>query len=200
MSEQAIEIKDIWLLPNLWTCLQFITVPLMLYFAVQQNLTLFLTCYLLTFVIDSTDGLLARRLGLCTKLGMYLDTYIDLAMYVVVSISLYLFIPDFVSEYLAVLVALFSLTILSRLISVIKFKRALMLHLYTSKMLYFFLTIFVINLYMTDTPSELLFILLLADAALFIGEEFLIIILLKSPREDMLSVFGVFGVLANKNK
>ena len=191
MSENRIELKDILLLPNLWTSLQFITLPSMLYFAWNQNLFLFLVFYLLTFIIDSTDGFLARQLGLCSKLGMYLDTYIDFMMYVIVSISLYLFIPEFLSDYLFILISLFSVTIISRLISIYKFKRALMLHLYSSKMMYFFLTVFIVDYYMTDNPSHLFFMILLLDATVFILEELLIVIRLKHPREDMLSVFDV---------
>ncbi|RLB94654.1 MAG: hypothetical protein DRH76_09075, partial [Deltaproteobacteria bacterium] len=139
----------------------------------------------------ATDGLMARRLGLCSKLGMYLDTYLDFAMYLIVAVSLYLFIPDFLSSYVPVLIALFAMTMLSRLVSFIKFRQILMLHLYTSKMMYFFLTLFVVHLFITKSPSDFLFTVLLIDTTLFIVEELLIVILLKTPREDMLTSLDV---------
>ncbi len=197
MSEHHLETKDIFLLPNLWTSLQFITLPLMFYYALNRNLTLFTVFYVLSFFIDATDGMMARRLGLCSRLGMYLDTYIDFVMYAVVSVSLYLFIPDFLADYIVVLLVLFSVAILSRLISFIRFRQVLMLHLYTSKMMYFFLTLFVIHFFVTGNPSDILFSLLLIDAMLFIIEEFLIIVLLQNPREDMLTVLEL---LKNKKQ
>ena len=189
MSKDNIVLKDVRLIPNLWTSLQFVTLPMMLYFAWMQNLKWFIFFYLLTFFIDSTDGMLARRLNMTSKLGMYLDTYLDFAMYVLVSISLYLFIPEFLSDYIVVLIALFSVTILSRILSFIRFGRALMLHLYSSKMMYFFLTLFIVDLFVSQEPSSFLFIILLVDAALFVLEELLIVLRLKEAREDILSVF-----------
>ena len=193
MSEQRVELKDIFLLPNLWTSLQFITLPAMLYSAWQRDLDQFLLFYLISFAIDSTDGTLARKTGKCSKLGLYLDTYLDVTMYGLVLLSIYWFIPEFLSTYLFAGLGIFTITLLNRLASVIKFGRAIMLHLFTAKLMYFLLTLFLLDFYISGTPSDLLFTVLLVDAALFVLEELLIVILLNEPREDMLSVFQVVG-------
>ena len=164
---------------------------MMFYSAWHQNIDLFILFYLLTFFIDSTDGMLARYLKMTSKLGMYLDTYLDLSMYILVAISLYLFIPEFLSSYLIVLATIFSMTLISRVISYIRFGQFLMLHLYTSKALYFFLTLFLVDFFVTKEPSSILFMLVLLDAALFVFEELLIILRLKEAREDILSIFDL---------
>lgn len=193
VSEQKVELKDIKLLPNLWTSVQFITLPLMIYFAWMQNFKLFITFYLLTFFIDSTDGIMARYFGLTSKLGMYLDTYLDFAMYLSVAVCLYWFMPEFLSSYVIFLVVIFLVTVVSRVYSVVRFGRALMLHLYSSKLMYGLLTLFIAHYYFTRLASDVLFIILLIDAAIFVVEEFLIVMLLKTPREDILTVWDVLS-------
>ena len=66
-----------------------------------------------------------------------------------------------------------------------------MFHLYTSKALYFFLTLFILDFYITREPSNILIMIALIDALMFVIEELAILFRLNEPREDMLSVWEV---------
>ena len=64
-------------LPNLLSTLRLALVPLLLVLAWSGHAKLFLACLLASLITDATDGLLARRLNLTTKLGAKLDSWAD---------------------------------------------------------------------------------------------------------------------------
>ena len=71
-------------LPNMLSCVRFITAPIMLYLAWNGYGLAFMAVLALAFLSDMLDGLAARLTGQVTPFGAKLDTWADLATYLTI--------------------------------------------------------------------------------------------------------------------
>ncbi|MGH0036330.1 MAG: CDP-alcohol phosphatidyltransferase family protein [Myxococcota bacterium] len=69
-------------LPNGLSLFRILCVPLLLWLAWEGRMEVFLGVFVLALVSDVLDGLAARRLGLETELGAWLDQTADFALWV----------------------------------------------------------------------------------------------------------------------
>jgi CDP-diacylglycerol--glycerol-3-phosphate 3-phosphatidyltransferase len=100
-------------LPNKLTCLRILLMPLTFYLIFQNSWILFLLGYILATLIGFTDyfdGYLARRYGIVTRFGQFLDPLADKIF--VVTLLLYFLGLGFVPAWFVILVLVreFSMT------------------------------------------------------------------------------------------
>jgi cardiolipin synthase len=89
-------------LPNLITTARILAIPLMVWAIVADQLTLAFVLFLLAGVTDAIDGFLAKRFGMASELGAYLDPLADKAL--IVSIYVTLGIVEAVPRWIVILV------------------------------------------------------------------------------------------------
>lgn len=75
-------------LPNLITVLRLILVPVVIWLISEELLTAAFWLFVLAGISDGIDGFLAKRFGLASELGAYLDPLADKALLVSIYVSL----------------------------------------------------------------------------------------------------------------
>ncbi|MCA0432617.1 MAG: CDP-alcohol phosphatidyltransferase family protein [Proteobacteria bacterium] len=89
-------------LPNLITIARILLVPLTIWFMISDAHGAALASFVVAGISDAVDGFIARRFGLVSELGAYLDPLADKAL--LVSIYVTLAILKVVPAWLAILV------------------------------------------------------------------------------------------------
>lgn len=89
---------SIFTLPNLLSIVRLVAVPVLLTLAYLNNLGWFLAVLALAFLTDALDGLLARRLGLESRLGAKLDSWGDVGIYAAIPIAAWWLWPEVVRQ------------------------------------------------------------------------------------------------------
>lgn len=100
------KVKDekatLWTLPNRLSILRILFIPLIIYFITLQEKNLLFASglmFIIAGITDGLDGLMARRLGLTSRLGVYLDPIADklLVSSVLITLSYYRMVPLWVT-------------------------------------------------------------------------------------------------------
>ena len=86
-------LKDIFLLPNLITLLRFFSALFLFYNYTPNNFNPFTLIVIIALIglSDSLDGIVARRLNLVSKLGIVLDPLTDRIVFIILLIALFSF-------------------------------------------------------------------------------------------------------------
>ena len=95
-------------LPNLISCIRFITAPVMLWLAWNGYGRAFMVVLAIAFLSDVLDGLAARLTGQMTQFGAMLDTWADLVTYMTIGFGSWWLWPDIVHRediYLYIILA-----------------------------------------------------------------------------------------------
>jgi CDP-diacylglycerol--glycerol-3-phosphate 3-phosphatidyltransferase len=137
-------------IPNALSFYRILSFPLVLWFAISHQESLFVIFLMINLLTDILDGYIARRYHLQTEFGARLDSIADIGTYILAFLGIFLFkIEDFKPHLISfyVFIALF---LLSNVLSLIKFKRLPSLHLYSWKIGgyiqgFFFFVLFVFN-------------------------------------------------------
>jgi cardiolipin synthase len=80
--------KNTYTLPNLITVARLFTVPLIIYLIVLGHWNAAFIVFLLAGISDAVDGIIARRYGLVSEVGAYLDPISDKVLLTAVFIAL----------------------------------------------------------------------------------------------------------------
>jgi cardiolipin synthase len=89
-------------IPNIITLGRIILVPFIVWAIVSSQMEIAFAIFVIAGVSDAVDGFLAKRFGMVTELGTYLDPLADKAM--IVSIYVALGIADAIPHWLVILV------------------------------------------------------------------------------------------------
>ena len=89
-------------IPNLITLGRILLVPVVVWAITAGEMRIAFVLFLAAGISDAVDGFLAKRFGMTTKLGAYLDPLADKAM--LVSIYIALDIADVIPRWLVILV------------------------------------------------------------------------------------------------
>jgi phosphatidylglycerophosphate synthase len=135
-------IQEMKKLPNLITSVRLFLIPALLYFAYTKNLLLFTIFFYICAISDQIDGIVARKLNMCSKFGNNLDSFADELYYYLGLIFLYMVKPTALFGSLPLFVTLFVVYAIDRVIFYIKFKNSEKLHIYSGKFFqrYFYVT------------------------------------------------------------
>ncbi|HEY6259395.1 MAG TPA: CDP-alcohol phosphatidyltransferase family protein [Xanthobacteraceae bacterium] len=89
-------------IPNLITLARILLVPILIWAITSGEMRIAFLLFLAAGVSDAVDGFLAKRFGMATELGAYLDPLADKAM--IVSIYVALGVADAIPRWLVILV------------------------------------------------------------------------------------------------
>jgi cardiolipin synthase len=89
-------------LPNLITIARILLVPIMVWAIASQEMTIAFFLFLAAGLSDAVDGFLAKRFGMASELGAYLDPLADKVL--IVSIYVSLGITEAIPRWLVILV------------------------------------------------------------------------------------------------
>ena len=101
-------------LPNLITIARILLVPLTVWLIISEAFGLAFLAFVVAGISDGIDGAIARRYGLRTELGAYLDPFADKALLVSIYVSLGML--NFLPAWLVILVVTRDILIVSGVI------------------------------------------------------------------------------------
>jgi len=92
------EKTSLWTLPNRLSIIRILFIPLIIVFiSTEEEELIFAACllFIIAGITDGLDGYIARKMGLTTKLGLYLDPIADklLVTSVLITLSYYRYVP-----------------------------------------------------------------------------------------------------------
>jgi len=141
--------------PNFLTICRVLFIPLLLY-QVHHNMRLgFLITYVLVASTDFFDGQVARRFNQKTDLGKILDSYCDLALYLTTAYFIYVLYPEQITPVLPLLYVLIGMIVLSIVVSLVRTRKAIMMHTWLLKAPAGLLFLYVIFSYFYSSPWAL---------------------------------------------
>jgi phosphatidylglycerophosphate synthase len=120
-------------LPNQITCARIVLTGVLHWIVATGAREWFLGLYVVTFLSDVLDGLLARRLGLESYFGMRLDSFAD---YLLMASSVWWawrFCPELFLENRALWLAIGAVLAIPQAISLVRLRRNAGFHLYSTK-------------------------------------------------------------------
>lgn len=140
-------------IPNILSVFRIVSAPIMLIVSLYGLSNVFLVIFLLAFISDGLDGLIARRFNCESEVGGRLDTWGDFALFSVLPFCIYLLWPSIVFEELLFIVIAGISIIIPLLFGFIKFKRLISFHTYLSKVSFFLfsVSVFILLLYGNNT-------------------------------------------------
>jgi CDP-diacylglycerol--glycerol-3-phosphate 3-phosphatidyltransferase len=172
------------ILPNLITSLRIMLSVALAFLPLLSPL--FLSIYLLAGLSDMLDGYFARRWGVSSKMGAYLDSAAD---FILCAVLLYRFLPAYAWPGWALFwvggIALLRLA--SLVVCYFKFHKFTFLHTYANKATGFLLLCFPFLLRFFGMQATV--ILLCVAATLSALEEFMILIKAKRLNPDQTTLF-----------
>jgi cardiolipin synthase len=91
-----LNVKDIFLLPNLITLFRFFSAIYLFFYYSPQDFKVSILVLIITIIglSDSLDGIVARRYNLVSELGVILDPLTDRVVFIVLLFWLNVFIPN----------------------------------------------------------------------------------------------------------
>ena len=89
-------VKDIFLLPNLITLFRFFSAIYLFFYYSPQDFKVFILVLIIAIIglSDSLDGIVARRYNLVSELGVILDPLTDRVVFIILLFWLNVFIPN----------------------------------------------------------------------------------------------------------
>ncbi len=127
------DVKRLFTLPNILTCLRMIGAALLLFFTLPSPA--FYVVYTMSGLTDMIDGALARAMGQESELGSRLDSAADLLFYSVMIIKMMPFLSEQLPVWLWCLVgAALLIRLGSYSVALCKYHRFASLHTYMNKL------------------------------------------------------------------
>ncbi len=123
-----IELKELRLLPNMLSLSRILFLPLLYTLFFLEHVAAFLMLYAVIGVTDMLDGLIARKMGLISRTGQFLDSLADICFNLSTAFFLVRRIPRISQEYIHLLTVLVLLGIVYLAITLVKFRRVHFIH------------------------------------------------------------------------
>ncbi len=188
--------KSILTVPNLLSFYRIFSFPVVLYFALARNESVYFILLLVNLVTDVLDGFIARKFNMQTEFGARLDSFADIGMYVLAFVGVVCFKAKEIEPYVMSFYLFLLFFVLPEIVSFIKFRSFPSLHLYSSKiggflMGGFFFTLFVFGFY-----SVFYYVMLLVAIISFM-EEIIVVLVLSKLKSD---VKGLYWLLQDKKR
>lgn len=128
-------------LPNIFSLLRIIMVPILIYLAAIDKSNLFLILAILTLSTDAIDGYLARKLNQITNLGTTLDSIGDMMMYFTMPFCGWLLWPDMIMEEIIYIILVMVAFFVPMIAGFLKFGRMPSYHTWLAKSSTMFISI-----------------------------------------------------------
>ena len=176
-------------IPNQLSILRFICAPILLLLAWSGHGNYFLLLLVFAFILDAVDGPLARRLHQESEIGSRLDSYADVAIYIVFMVGAWWLWPDIIKRESVFMLILAGSIVFPSVIGFIKFHRATSYHTWLVKLAAITISITGILLFLGG--PALLFRISCIICLLAAVEEVLISLILSEPYSNVKTLWHV---------
>jgi len=182
--------KSKWLtVPNLFSILRIVSVPILIYIAYIGKGNLFLILAAISLSTDAIDGYIARKLNQVTNLGTTLDSVGDMMMYFAMPFCGWLLWPEMVMEEIIYIIFNIIAVFVPMIAGMIKFSRMPSYHTWLAKTSTMFISIATMIWFIWEYP--ILFRLAVILQVLVMIEYVAITIRLKTWRGNIPSFWHV---------
>ncbi len=137
-------------IPNLLSGFRLFAAPLMLYLSWMGWRITFLALLVLALLSDAIDGFIARRLNISSDIGAKLDSWGDLATYLIVPICLWWLWPEIVKREALFVIIVLGAYIVPLIAGYAKFRKLPSYHTWGAKIAAVLMSIAVFNLLLID--------------------------------------------------
>ncbi len=121
--------KENLTIPNLLSLCRLVFLPLLYYYANNNMRNAFLIGYLLLSLTDYLDGIIARRFNQTSPIGSFMDSIADIPFYISTAYFIYKLYPNILRSPNGLLLIIgLSTVALSFIVSLILFKKPVMMH------------------------------------------------------------------------
>ncbi len=193
MSVKTNSSEKFWNVPNCLSLYRLCSFPLLVYFILSNQESLFIGFLLANLITDILDGILARVLKQCTKIGAQLDSIADIGSYILAVWGIYVFRWEGFAQNPWPFFCFITLYVLAHLYVLVKFKKIVGLHMYSFKILGYIQGTFIgITFLFQFYPSFYLFAMFAGIAVCI--EEMVVIYVLPYPMQN---VKGLYWVIKN---
>jgi phosphatidylglycerophosphate synthase len=172
-------------IPNLISWFRLYLVPVLWVLALtgnEFNLGLLLA---VAFISDGLDGFIARKFKLSTKFGSKLDSVADAALQLSAWIWLLMLEPDVIRNHAWLFWTASVISAGSMMIGLIKFGGLPNLHLYSTKVAGFFISLFLVTTFIIEGYSVPLFYITAVLVTIGAAETFLLQLISRKINEHM---------------
>ncbi len=176
-------------IPNVLSVSRFLFLPILYIFVLNDMPVAFLIGYIILGSTDYFDGLIARKFNQKTEIGKALDSIADLFFYISSAYFLAKLYPKYLEPNNTLLIAFFSLLLLSFIVSAIKCKKPIMMHTSLLRLNGVLVYILIIASYFVNTTYFVTAILIIYFVAFI--EEIIIFIKYGEVDADSKSIFHI---------
>jgi CDP-diacylglycerol--glycerol-3-phosphate 3-phosphatidyltransferase len=167
----------------------------LLYFIIQNNLTVFKWLLVVSFFTDAIDGFLARKFKVTSILGSKFDSIADDLTILMAIIGVFKFKPGFISHENILVFTLLGLYLVQTALALIKYKKITSFHTYLAKFAAIAQGVFLILLFFLPEWPLGLFRIAAILTMLDLLEEIILVFMLSIWQAN---VKGIFWVIKNK--
>ncbi len=182
--------NEFWTIPNVITSYRLFMAPVILYFIISGQESLFAIFLVINLLTDAVDGYIARRFKMETELGARLDAFADYFTYLLVFIGVFVFKMDDLRPYLVSVVIFISMLVLTVIVSLIKFRKFHSYHTIIEKSGGYVQAAFFIGLFTIGLIAPLYYFMIVLGILGAI-ETIAIDILIPEMRSDILGLYWV---------
>jgi phosphatidylserine synthase len=134
-------------IPNIITSLRIAAVPVLCYLAWSGELQPFAWLLTAALISDIVDGLVARRFGLVSELGSFLDSLADLLTFVAAGYGFWRFFPGVIADQHTVIVIVLAMWVGTSLLGFLRYGRLASFHTLLTRICAYALGIFLVILF-----------------------------------------------------
>ncbi len=182
--------QSLFNVPNALSLYRVATAPVILYSIFSDHRLLFAWLIIINLATDALDGFIARHWHLETAIGTKLDSIGDLMTDFLALFGLFLFEQPFVRTHILAMSVLFGVSLAPQLLSLLRFRRLVSMHLYLSKLTTILLAVF-FTAYFLFAYIPVLFYTMIVVGILAGIEELAVICFLKEHRENVRGLYWV---------
>jgi cardiolipin synthase len=183
-------------LVNLITLYRIVTFPLLVFFALEEQMDVFKWLLLASFFTDAVDGFLARKYKATSILGAKLDSIGDDLTILAAALGLFMSRFEFIRKEAIIFIILFALFLIQVGLSFIRYHKISTFHTYLAKTAAVVTGIFLLSVFFFQKIYYPLFYLAAALTAIELVEE---IILIRMLREYKTNVKGLYWIMKDKS-
>ena len=176
--------------PNALSVYRIAAAPVILYGIFSGHRMLFAWLIIINLATDALDGFIARHWKLETPIGAKLDSMGDLTTDFLALLGLVVLEQPFVRSHILAIGLLFGFYLGSQVLSLLRFRRLVSLHLYSSKLTNILLAVF-FTAYFLVADVPVLFYTMIVVGILDGIEDLVVLCLLKEHRENVRGLYWV---------
>lgn len=185
-------------IPTLLIILRFIIGPLLLLDAFDHQISIwFLIGYIIAFLSDIFDGIIARRLAVSTAKLRQADSWADVCLYVFIGLSIQRVHPSILTKFQIPLLTVVGLQLFWWIVNLVKYGKPASYHTYSAKLWGLTLFIATIDIFLNNQVEFTLWLAIIAGI-IHTVEEIIMTLILPEWKHDIASVFQALKIRSDR--